>query len=289
MPLHLALDASPNCVVDTSGKPLAFLKLYEPEALPFVDFSTAAVASRQAADLQLAPALLGYDAAAGAMLFDWLAPEDWRMAVREDLDRDETLGAIIGAKKSYHGSQALPRTRGPFDRIDEYLDVMAKTRGADGAPLSDARRVLELAPWVARIEQAFAAAGSDVGPTHGENTLSNVMLDGANRVRLVDFDRSENADPLYDLASFCVEFCSFREDVDRAVSLYLGAHRPDVAARVSLHMIVDDFLWGCWAMIQHFTSPRSGSVEFYKLAQNRFLRSKYWLTRWDVATLMRSI
>ena len=146
----------------------------------------------------------------------------------------------------------------------------------------------KISAWIDRIEQGLSAGGCDLGPIHGENTLSNLMVSDEN-VQLVDFDRAVNADPHYDLGAFCLEFCSFEDEVAAAVDLYLGAPDARVNARAQLYMIVDDFLWGCWALIAYHTSDRRGVVEFYKYAQNRFLRARYWLDRWDVDALLRRI
>ncbi len=290
MPLHLALDSEPCAVTLADEKePFGFLKIYETEAAPFVNFPATVAASRQAAKLQLAPALLDSDEASGALLYSWLPPGNWRMARREDLDDASILSSVVGAMRSWNRSQKLANERSPFETISAHLGTMGGIRLPDGQLLSDLRIVRELRPWIDRLGSAFGAAGTDSGPVHGENTLSNIMLDSAGHVQLVDFDRSVNADPHYDLAGLCLEVCSFKDDVDRVVELYLEAPANAVAARVCLYMVVDDFLWGCWAAINHFSSPRSGSVEFYKYAQNRFLRCRYWLSRWDVDALARQM
>jgi thiamine kinase-like enzyme len=290
MPLHLGLDAAP-CVVAPAGgeEPIGFLKVYETEAEPFLDFAATIAASLQAAELQLAPALLDIDESSRALLYAWLAPADWRMALRQDLDDENVLVSVIAAKRAWHQSRKLAQHRAPFETISSYLGVMDNIRLPDGERLSELRIVRELRPWIGRLEAAFVAAGTGSGPIHGENTLSNIMLGSAGRVQLVDFDRAVNADPHYDVAGLCLEVCSFKDEVDRIVELYLGAPGAAVSARVCLYMIVDDFLWGCWAAINHFSSARSGSVEFYKYAQNRFLRCRYWLSRWDADALARQM
>ena len=62
---------------------------------------------------------------------------------------------------------------------------------------------------------------------------------------------------------------------------------PMSFARAKLYMIVDDFLWGCWALIAQWTSPRSGGIEFYKYSQNCFVRAQFWLASWELDELMR--
>ena len=99
--------------------------------------------------------------------------------------------------------------------------------------------------------------------------------------------RRRIADPYYDLGAFCLEYCSFESEIATAVELYVG--RPDrhALARAKLYMIVDDFLWGCWALLAQWTSPRNATIEFYKYAQNCFVRALFWLGSWDMDELMR--
>lgn len=271
MPMHVAVDATPIAV---GNNPEAFfLKLYAPDMLSFVDLSAAVEASRSAGALGIGPAVVAESAEAHAILFEQLPAESWRMASRQDLRSPSTLEAVVQAKRNWHRSPALTRTRSPFDVIRSHL-LQLRALGKDAAP-PPSFDILKA--WVDRAEQAIAASGFDIGPLHGENTVSNVMLGPSNQVKLVDFDQAMNGDPYYDLGAFCIECCSFTDEVEAVVSMYQGASNGRVLARVLVYMLVDDFLWGCWASIAQATSPRSGGIEFYKYAQNRFVRCQYWL------------
>jgi hypothetical protein len=46
-------------------------------------------------------------------------------------------------------------------------------------------------------------------------------------------------------------------------------------------------MWGCWALIAHWSSSRATTIEFYKYARNRFVRAIYRLESWDVDALLR--
>jgi thiamine kinase-like enzyme len=196
-----------------------------------------------------------------------------------------TLEAIVQAKHVWHRSPLLTRSRDPFDVIRSYLLQLDSLGQGAGAP-----PVFEmLKAWIDRAEQAIAAAGHDVGPLHGENTISNVMLGPNNRAMLVDFDYAANGDPFYDLGAFCIECCAFVDEVEAVVSMYLGRADKRVLARVLVYMFVDDFQWGCWALIAQAVSPRSGEIEFYKYAQNRFVRCQYWLSLTDFDQTLRDL
>jgi thiamine kinase-like enzyme len=144
-----------------------------------------------------------------------------------------------------------------------------------------------LAAWCDRLEAGITAAGIHLVPLHGENTLSNIMLGVGNDVRLVDFDHAANGDAFHDLGAFCLEYCSFDDEIAAAVELYVGRADGQALARSKLYMIIDDYMWGCWALIAHWSSPRATAIEFYKYARNRFVRAIYRLESWDVDALLR--
>ncbi len=292
MPMHMAADAIPYGVTATgNARADMFLKVYEQDMPVDLDVVATAQASRQAASLGLAPALLAEDADHKALLYAMLSAS-WRPAMRPDMERDTLKAAALTAKRTWHHSAPLLRTRTPFERIAGFLEDIDRLAGprAESTPvLTVPHGFHTLRAWVHRIERAMAAAGHDSGPIHGENTLSNIMVGDGDAVLLVDFDRAVNADPHYDLGAFCSEFCSFDEEVAETVALYLGQPDRRVTARAQLYMIVDDVLWGCWSLLAHHTSARSSNVEFYKYAQNRFVRARSWLSRWDVSALMRQI
>ena len=284
MPMHVAVDATPVAVKAADGGAY-FLKLYAPDMLRFIDVGAAIAASRAAGALGIGPVVVADDVGAGAILFEALPANSWRMASRQDLRSPDVLAAILQAKRAWHQSPALARTRSPFETIRAYLQELDELGEAAGAPPSFA----QLRAWIEAAEQAFAIAGGDLAPLHGENVISNVMLGPGDQVKLVDFDQAANGDPYYDLGAFCIEGCSFVDEVEAFVSLYLGKADKRALARTLAYMVVDDFLWGCWGLIAQATSPRAGGVEFYKYAQNRFIRCQYWLSLTDFDQVLRDL
>ncbi|WP_321822589.1 MULTISPECIES: phosphotransferase family protein [unclassified Burkholderia] len=293
VPLHLAIDSVPFAVAERAGaEPRWLLKLSLADVFDRVDHEGTVLASSQAASLGIAPKVIDESAEHGAILFEMLPKSQWRMAMRGDMDNVAIRGAVLQAKRVWHRSKRLGVTRSPFEVIAGYLESLKRLereRRAEGLPWRTPNGFHTLVENVAHLEKCFAAAGHDSVPIHGESSLSNLMIDGDGTVRLVDFDRAVNSDPHYDIAGFCLECCSFDSEVEEVVAAYLGFTSLSATARVRLYMIVDDFLWGCWSLIAHYESSRRNSVEFYKYAQNRFLRSRYWIDRWDIAALQRQI
>lgn len=287
VPMHVSIDSAPFEVWQTDKTEVpAILKVLEEDAVGVVPFSNIVAASAQAARHSIGPNLLASDADSATLLFEKLQSPDWVQARRDDLDDQDRLAAVISAKRSFHQTEKLALTRSPFDLVEIYMEIAHKIIREDG-PLTQAQPICEILPWINYFRDAFQTAGTDVAPTHGENALSNIFLSPDNKVRLVDFDRAVNADPIYDLASFCLEVCHNDDEIQRIVSMYNQAPDPKLLARTRIYMIVDDFVWGLWALVGHYTSPRSNSIEFYKYAHKRFLRSQYWLKHWDIAAQLK--
>ena len=284
MPMHVAVDATPVALNSERGG-ATFLKLYAPDMLRFIDLEAAVEASLSAAALGVAPAVKKYWLDAGAILFEMLPADTWRMASREDLRSRAVLDAVVQAKRAWHGGPKLRWTRSPFDVIRSFLVALDALGSGAGASPSFAM----LRAWIVRAEQAIAAAGHDSGPLHGENMISNVMLGSDGRVMLVDFDQAANGDPFYDLGGVCLECCSFLDEIETVIVLYRGASDRRLLHRVLVYMLVDDFLWACWALIAQATSPRNDKIEFYKYAQNRFVRCQYWLSHPDFEQVLRHL
>lgn len=293
IPMRQAIDSLPYAVTDT-GKDRAELmvKLMVRDGLSANPFPVVIEATEQAARLGIAPELIAWEASQEAMLFPMLQPEDWRGAKVTDFDSDELLHFTLLAKKKFHNSKPLSISSTPFEKIRELRAILAQlqeTRKAQKEPWYTPEGFFMISDYIANIERAFIASGMDSVPVHGEPALSNIFIGKNNAIKLVDFDRAYNADPHYDLAGLSLEICGFDWQVDRVVENYYGEKREDVKARVQLLMIVDDFLWGCWSLANHYLSERKNAIEFFKSAQNRFLRCQYWLSRWDISTLLHRL
>ena len=80
------------------------------------------------------------------------------------------------------------------------------------------------------ITASFKAAGSDRVPCHGDGVASNVMINPAGAVRLVDFDSAGNHDPYFDLGSLIVEIAQCPALARSMLEIYAGECR-DAADR----------------------------------------------------------
>ncbi len=288
MPMHAALDGDCFRVDRLEGGAL-FAKAYHHD-IPFApDFEAAGLAAKRAGELGLAPAWRAGFADLRVHLFDW-APDGFRMAMRPDFDRADVRANSLAALRRHHSGPPLARSWDPFLALGAYRSAFE-----DAVHAERARNVRLPPDWGAllaaaeTIARAVASAGVDQRPIRNETLISNFLVGPRDEVLMVDFDRAADADPFYDLAALCSEFCVDEDDLAQALEIYAG--RADAAKlnRVRLYMYVDDLLWGLWAKLAHVHSPHSGRIEFYKYGEVRWIRARYRLEAWDVEALRRSL
>lgn len=290
MPMHLALDGRSCAVTDALSGRAAFAKAHHAGALAPYHVEGAVEASSKAAEAGLSPALLEWDPTEGVLLFERL-DAGWRMALAHDLQQPSLKQAAVTAKKAWHGTPLLTRSLSPFDVARDYCRRLEPCFASDAAtpfPYKGGLPFPSLRDWLDRIEAALVAAGTDIAPVHGENTVSNIMIGPGGSIRLVDFDRAVNADPLLDLGGLSLDLCRNDDERMELVELYSGRADGAFLARVKLYGLVDDFLWGCWASLAEINAATRGP-ELLKYASNRFVRMSYHLQVFDMANLLRKV
>lgn len=276
-PTHRAVAA--DCLhVEIEGREAAFLKLRHDDmagdVLPWAE-----TAAARAAACGAGPAVIA--GGEGVLALEWL-PEPWRYARVGDLQPHAVAARVLDAKASLHASGPLGHAVSPFDRA---AALGGEARRA-GAPLpADLDRLLA-ASELAR--GAIAAAGFDAVFCHNDGVASNVMLDGAGGVQLVDFDLAGDNDPWFDIGALLNEVYEF--DADRRVLIEhcAGTCREALFARARLYGFVDDLMWGLWGIARAVTSTRPG-IEFFKYGQWRLLRARTTLAQRDFETWLRAV
>jgi thiamine kinase-like enzyme len=141
----------------------------------------------------LAPAALGFDAAAGVLVTEFIAAAKplGRDAFRERAEL-ERLAAML---RELH---AVPVTLRPFEPLRYAASYINRARGRaefDSADRSLARELVELAT-------AYAQRFVETVPCHNDLIASNVLDCG--RLLLVDFEYAVSGAPVVDLASIIV-------------------------------------------------------------------------------------
>ena len=268
-----------------------FLKVLSKDHERWVRHENAVEMAQHAGDAGLSPRLIASDAAEKAFLFECMG-DNWRPAIVLDLRAEKVRETILAATKKLHNLPPLGHNTSVIERISELrLHVETGTRHVvTGATIkvTPPENYAGISAVIDRIGLGFTAAASESAPCHVENSLSNFLLGPMESVKIVDFDRAANCDPLSDVGALCNEYCRTDGDVAQAVEIYSG--HPDAAtvARVKLHMILSAFQWGMWGKVSHFSSSRP-EIEYYKYGENQFMRCAYHIANWDVEQLIREM
>lgn len=274
-PTHRAVAS--DCVrVERDGQAPAFLKVRHDDmagdVLPWADRAAA-----RAAACGAGPGVIA--AGEGVLALEWL-PEPWAYARLSDLQPMAVAASVLDAKARLHASGRLGHAVSPFERVV----ALGREARAAGAPLpGDLDRLLTAAGLA---HAAIAAAGIDPAFCHNDGIASNVMLDGAGGVRLVDFDLSGDNDPWFDIGAFLNEVYEFDADRRALIEHHAGTCREALFARARLYGFVDDLMWGLWGITRAVTSTRPG-IEFFKYGQWRLLRARTTLAQREFETWLR--
>ena len=289
-PMNQGVDGHSGKIAGADGEVL-FLKVLSKDQEHWVRIENAAEMAQHAGDAGHSPRLIASDEAGKAFLFEYLG-DNWRPAAVQDLRAEKVREMILAAAKGLHNLPSLGRNTTVIEQISELRGHMETgTRHVmtgETVKVKPPVNYAQISAVIDKIGLGFSAAANEIAPCHFENSLSNFMLGPMGAVKIVDFDRAANCDPLSDVGALCNEYCRTDNDVAQAVEIYSG--HPDAAtvARVKLHMILSAFRWGLWGKVSHFSSGRP-EIEYYKYGENQFMRCAYHIANWNVEQLIREM
>jgi len=289
-PMNQGVDG--HCLKTTgiSGEAL-FLKVLSKDQEQWARFGNAVEMAQNAGNAGLSPRLLASDETTKAYLFECL-DDKWRPAIVLDLRAERVREEILVATKNLHELALLGQETSVFERISELRQIMETGTRLVGTgatrKVTSPENFSQMCSVIDTIGQGFAAASVELAPCHVENSLSNFLLGPSGFVKIVDFDRAANSDPLSDVGALCNEFCRTDQDIAQAVEIYSGHCHAANLARVKLHMILSAFFWGMWGRVSHFSSCRP-EIEYYKYGENQFIRCAYHMANWDIGQLIREM
>ena len=197
-PSWRGVDGAPWRASDKASGESLFVKIMDPDAALYIDVACAFEAARRASDLGVGPRVVSADPASGVLVMEDLNA-GWRVGTLDRMLDPALVDAVLAARKAFQKGPPLPSTRGVFEEIERF-HAAAKAAAAELPPDAD---------WLL-AELRFAAAamretGGTVVPIHGDGNVSNLLISDSGEVRLIDWDRATNADPLEDIGSFLVE------------------------------------------------------------------------------------
>ncbi len=264
-PIHRAVESL--CYKVQAGREVYFVKLRQPDMRTFFDDRAVAANCRIASDAAVSPKLFAADPEIGLLIYEHLS-DDWNWCKVDTLADKDLLAAVVHAKKRLHEGPAFFGEFDVFATIEGYLERILHEE------ITVPADVPAIAAIVGDFGQAIAAAGIQHKSCHGDGVASNIMIGPDRSLHLVDYDRSGNADPFFDLGSLMLEAFQFENDERVVLEIYEGHCRDAAYHRCKLYGIADDLMWALWGFISFQHSPRK-EVEFTKYAEWRLLRARW--------------
>jgi thiamine kinase-like enzyme len=204
-------------------------------------------ASRIAADLGLAPEVVGFVEPEGYLVTRFVEGEVGRVDV-------EQLGRALAR---LHAGPAFPARFDSF-RVVEVYRATALERGV--AVPAAYERAKEVADAIERRRTGVVPR-----PCHNDLLNANFIDDGS-RSWIVDWEYAGMGDPFFDLGNFAVNH-SLDEDGERRL---LRAYGSDDAAALALMRFMSDFREAMWGVVQQAISELD--FDFAEYAARHFDR-----------------
>jgi thiamine kinase-like enzyme len=225
-----------------------------------------AQAAREAARVQVSPAVLHFDPATGVMVTQLVddAVTMTPASFRTRAGAATRAGAVL---RRLHSSNARFDFRFElFAMIDDYLKVLAGKQITLPAGYHDIVREADV------VRAALAAHPLPCMACHCDPLCEN-FLDTGERMWLVDWEYSGMNDPLWDLGDLSVEGGFDAAQDEQMMRAYFGGEaRPAERGRIVIYKAMCDLLWTLWGLIQH--ASQNPAEDFWAYALTRFGRCK---------------
>jgi thiamine kinase-like enzyme len=250
-----------NYRVDVDGQPCFVRVPGADTALLAVDRGNELANSRAAAEAGVGPRVLEHLPAWDVMVLEWLPGRTLSNETCLEPGMPQRIASVL---RQLH---AGPRFRDDFDMAElsaRYLAVVEERR----IRIPDGYRAhLALVP---RIEAALAARNITSVPCHNDLLAAN-YLDDSERLWIVDYEYSGNADPTFELGNTCLELGWDDDRIEALCAAYFGEASDALLARMRLQMIMSDVGWTLWAAIQAAVSTID--YDFWGWAEARWTRA----------------
>ena len=232
----------------------------------YINRAHEAQAAREAARVDVSPAVLHFDPVTGVMVT--------RLVTNAVTMSAEYFRTIPGAParagtvlRRLHASGAVfPFRVELFAMLDEYLRVLAGKEAQLPVGYHDVVRES------GDLRAALSARALPEAACHCDPLCEN-FLDAGGRMWLVDWEYSGMNDPLWDLGDLSVEGGFNAAQDEELIRAYFGGEaRAADRGRIVIYKAMCDLLWTLWGLIQH--ANQNPVDDFWTYSRNRFERCK---------------
>lgn len=230
----------------------------------YINRAHEAQAAREAARVDVSPAVLHVDLSTGVMV-SRLVDDAVTMTPQAFRTRSGAPGRAGEVLRRLHRSDAAFSFRFElFAMIEDYLKVLAGKETTLPAGYHDV---------VQESRDARAALDAHALPLvacHCDPLCEN-FLDTGERMWLVDWEYSGMNDPLWDLGDVSVEAAFDAAQDEQLMRAYFGGEaRPAERGRIVIYKAMCDLLWTLWGLIQH--ANQNPADDFWAYSITRFGR-----------------
>lgn len=228
-------------------------------ALLAIDRAAEHLNSVAAAASGAAPAVLGYEPAAGVLVVRWVVGRTY-----SPVDVAANLPRIAAACRLLHSG---PRFGNDFDMFAVqrgYLDVV-REKGFRLPP-----RYLDFLPAFDDMRRALAVRAGGTVPCNNDLLAENFVDDGR-RVWIIDYEYGGNNDACFELGNIWSESTLPVEALDELVTAYYGRASAALVARARLLGLASKYGWTLWASIQDGASTLD--FDFWSWGMEKYERA----------------
>ncbi len=227
-----------NYAIDVAGERFA-VRLPGPDTeLLEIDRECEHTAARRAAELGIAPPVLGiFD---GCLVTQFVSGSE---LTAHDFEQPATLDDIATMLRCFHASPPLPHD------FDAFAVPRLHRNAAASRGVSIPESFATVDRIVTEIETAFVVNSDPRCPCHNDLLRANFLRDGAH-LWLLDWEYAGMNDRSFDLGNLAVNNGLSAAAEDHLVRTYFGTVTPRRLARVRLMKLVSDAREAMWAVVQ---------------------------------------
>jgi thiamine kinase-like enzyme len=198
-----------------------------------------------------------------------------------DVAAAENLPRIAQACRRLHAGDRFGNDFDMFGIQRRYLSV-ARSRGFKIPAGYD-----DLEPQFTAAEKALAVRAEGTVPCNNDLLPAN-LIDGGERIWLIDYELSGNNDACFELGNIAAEAHLSQDALAGLVTAYYGRPRRSKIARAwLLGGLVGMYGWTLWGAIQNGASPID--YDFWSWAMERFEGAARGFTAGDFGQLLEDI
>ena len=198
-----------------------------------------------------------------------------------DVAAAENLPRIAQACRRLHAGDRFGNDFDMFGIQRRYLSV-ARSRGFKIPAGYD-----DLLPQFTAAEKALAVRAEGTVPCNNDLLPAN-LIDGGERIWLIDYELSGNNDACFELGNIAAEAHLSRDALAGLVTAYYGRPRRSKIARAwLLGGLVGMYGWTLWGAIQNGASPID--YDFWSWAMERFEGAARGFTAGDFGQLLEDV